>query len=135
MSDKQTRDEWEIEKALNAADILPNKEPAIRLHSRDETPKHAVLKTLLAREIQRRGRRWDTEVKVGDGRVDVLDFGPVDERAVVYEIQTQNTPEIRQQKADQYVGGAVRDVLFIDPTEAPDTIGELTDWVQSEVVG
>lgn len=111
------------------------KPPAVRLHGTGETLKHAVVKLLVARVLQKRGRKWDTEVKGPDGRVDVLDFGPDDGQAVVWEIQTNASRQAILDKVEQYESANIRDVLVIDPTEAPDEIQEMESWVEGEMFG
>lgn len=134
MTTKQEAEDWKQGKDL-ARQGWDAKPAAIRLHGSGETPKHLLIKSLIARELQQRGRRWDTEVRGPEGRADVLDFGPTDGKAVVYEVQTGCTPKDRRKKARQYAGGPVRDVLFLDPEEAPDDIAALTEWVSEQVVG
>lgn len=135
MSDKQDHADWVSKKRLERSGI-DLKPPAVRLHGRNESAKHAVMKLLVAREIQRRGRKWDTEVNVGDGRVDVLDLGEPDEPPVAYEIQTGLTPSARRSKARLYCQGTpIRDVLFLDPEEAPAALPGLVAYVAERVVG
>ena len=93
------------------------------------------MKAVLALKLQRAGRRWDTEVNSAGGRVDVLDLGPPDGRAVVYEVETGATPEKRREKASQYAGGAVRDVITVDPAEAPGEPREILGWLDNFVIG
>jgi len=130
---KQEKADWKAKKDLlnQGWDVRPS---AVRLHSSTETPKHLMLKTLIARELQRQNRRWDTEVRGPNGRVDVLDLGPPDESPLAYEVQTNATKKDRQHKAAQYCDGVVRDVIFLDPTDAPDEISQLVDWVADRVV-
>lgn len=136
MSNKATHAEWVQRKELNRCDIQVKPESAIRLHSSTETPKHLVVKALLARELQRNGRPFDTEVKIGDvGRVDVLDFGEFDEAPIVYEVETGVTPKKAKAKANQYAVGPIRDVIILDPTEAPDDVAGIVDWLRAEVAG
>jgi hypothetical protein len=131
MNDKE---EWLAEQAVSETGFKL-KPPAIRLHSADETPKHLTVKALLALKLQQMDRRWDTEVKMeSGGRVDVLDLGPADGKAVVYEVQTNATPAEIERKVEQYVGPAVRDVLVIDPTNAPDEPGAILEWLDSHVI-
>ena len=132
---KQDRAEWLTEQDLGESGYKPKPESAVRLHGTRETTKHLVLKALVAQVIQERGRRYDTEVLGPNGRVDVLDFGEPDGSPVVYEIQTDCTPKERREKAAQYAVGPVRDVLFIDPTDAPDDIHEMKAYVEQQVTG
>lgn len=133
MTDKQEKADWATGQDLD--DVGFEVQPAaVRLHGSGESTKHLVIKALICRVLQRKGRRWDTEVKCPGGRVDVLDYGPADGGAVVYEVQTDCTPQERIDKAEQYVRGPVRDVLFMDPSEAPNELPELAAWVEERVI-
>lgn len=138
MTSASDADEWAKRKDLGF-DTRP--ESSIRLHSTAETAKHAHVKLAVARVLQaKRGPgRWDTEVRLSDGsgRVDVLDYGPVDEPPCVYEIETGLTRQAKLDKVEQYSGDTLppERVYFLDPTEAPDSIPELEEWVRTEVVG
>lgn len=139
MTDKQTADQYHKRQSFEAAGYQPRFDNGIRLHGPHETAKHAVLKTLVARELaKRRGPDgYDTEVKCPGGRVDVLDFGPPDEPPAVYEIETNASRTVKLAKADQYALGPVppERVYFLDPTEAPDELDALVEWVERQVVG
>lgn len=129
----QEKEDWLKGKDLGQMgwDLRPS---AVRLHGSNETTKHLLIKALIAKMLQREGRRWDTEVVGPDGRVDVLDLGPPDGKAVAYEVQTNATPQEKRDKVEQYVGGPVRDVIFLDPAEAPNSVPELAAWVEQRVV-
>lgn len=131
MTDK---DDWLQERDLDDSgfDLKP---PAVRLHGPGESVKHLVVKAALALKLERAGRRWDTEVGAPGGIVDVLDLGPPNGRSVVYEIETGATPKRASEKASQYAGGPVRDVIVIDPTDAPDDPGEIMSWLDNHVIG
>jgi hypothetical protein len=131
----QEREDWIKGQDLDDAGYAPKPEPAIRLHGSNETTKHLMLKSLVAQVLRERGHKFDTEVKGPNGRVDVLDFGLPDSKPVVYEVETDLTPQARREKAAQYAVGPVRDVLFLDPTDAPDDIHAMKEWVEEQVVG
>jgi len=135
MGSKQEKDEWVKGKQLTDTGYEPKPESAIRLHGSNETTKHLMVKALVAQVLRERGHRFDTEVLGPNGRVDVLDFGLPDSKPVVYEVETDLTPQTRREKATEYAVGPVRDVLFLDPTEAPDDIQAMKEWVEHEVVG
>lgn len=138
MTDAASADEWRKRQDLG---FQTRPESSIRLHSSAETAKHAHVKLALARELQqRRGpNRWDTEVRLSDGsgRVDVLDYGPVGEPPAVYEVETGLTRQAKLDKIAQYSGDTLPEerIYFLDPTEAPDSIPELEEWVRTEAVG
>lgn len=128
------KDEWLAEQTVADAGF-ELKPPAVRLQSADEPPKHLVVKAMLALKLQQMGRRWDTEGALESGaRVDVLDLGSADGKAVVYEVQTNATPAEIERKVEQYVCPAVRDVLVLDPTNAPDEPGVILEWLGSHVI-
>lgn len=97
------------------------------------------MKLLVCREIHRRGHPFATEVELPDGSVvDVLDYGPPDGNAVVYEVESKPTPSRTQEKVEQYTQPwIIRDVLVLDlrdtPTELP-VLSALSAWVTEQVV-
>lgn len=111
-------------------------ERAIKVHNPNETEKHLALKAMLALLLERRGRVWSTEEKLeGEkGRADVMDWGPKDGRAVVYEVETDATKAKAREKASQYAGGAVRDVIVLDTRDAPDEPAEMLVWLEEQVI-
>ncbi len=139
MTDKQTADQWQKQQSFENAGYFPRDDNGIRLHSADETVKHLLVKSLVARELaKRRGPDgYDTEVRSQNGRVDVLDYGAPDEPPAVYEIQTNCTRSEKLAKVEQYAIGPIppERIYFLDPTEAPDDVHELAAWVNHEVVG
>ena len=106
----------------------------IYLHSDNETPKHLALKAMLALLLRKKGRSFDTEARLEDkGRVDVLDWGPIDGKAVAYEVESGLTEQRKQEKIEQYVGGEVRDVIVIPVQDAPEAPKEMLDWLETYV--
>lgn len=109
--------------------------PAVRLHSGTETAKHLTLKALLAREFLRNDIPYDTEVRVESGRIDVLSLGGPDDKPVAYEFESNCTPQRARNKAEQYAVGPIRDVIVLDPTDAPETVSAIPEWLRTEVAG
>lgn len=139
MTDKATADEWQKRTDLTEQGVETRAYSSIHVDSGTETPKHLVVKALVARELQRRrgSNRWDTEVKVGEGRVDILDYGPPDEPPAIYEVETGLTRETKLSKIERYTKNTPipeTQVYFLDPLEAPDSIPELVEWVNTQVV-
>lgn len=134
MSDKKTRANWEKKRGMERGAGFNLKPSAIRIHSSDETPKHLLVKSMLALVLQNRERQWDTEVKGPGGRVDVLDLGPTDGKPVIYEVETDVTDTQARKKANQYAGEHVRDVIVIDPDDVPDTPTEAYQYLDREVL-
>jgi hypothetical protein len=110
---------------------------SIRLHNAAETDTHAVVKTLLGLWIRRSGRAFATEVTYPDGSLaDVLDYGPPDGSAVVYEIESNPEPDTIVSKRDRYCApDCIRDMIMLDLRDAPDGLDELSLWVREFVVG
>lgn len=105
----------------------------ISIHSSDETPRHLTLKTMAALKLQRMGRAWECEVEMGDkGVVDILAWGSGG-KATVYEMETAYSPERAREKADQYAGGMVRDVIVIPVKEAPESPGDMLEWLDGYI--
>lgn len=140
MTSREDADEWSKRNDLQAEGIETRPYSSVHLHGARETPKHLLVKSLVARELQqRRGpKRWDTEVVVNSAgdRVDVLDYGPPGEPCSVYEIETDASSKVKLEKVEQYARGPIPEtqVYFLDPTEAPDSIPELVEWVEQWVV-
>lgn len=135
MTSKQDHDEWVKGTNLTDAGFDLKPQPAVRIHNRNETDKHLLVKAMVAKVLWDRGHKFDTEVQAPGGRVDVLDFGLPEDPPVVYEVETDCSEQVREEKVAQYAVDPVRDVLFLDPTEAPDSIPELREWVERRVVG
>jgi hypothetical protein len=137
VTDKREAEQWKARQDLESAGYEPRFENGVFLHGCNESAKHAHVKLALARVLQeKRGSDgWDTEVQGPSGRVDVLDLGPVDGRPVVYEVETGARKQRVREKVDQYVVGPVRDVIVLDPLDAPDDVRELQGWVEGHVVG
>lgn len=137
MTDKREAEQWKDRQDLEETGYEPRWDNGVFLHGTGETPKHAHVKLALARVLQaKRGTNgWDTEVKGPDGRVDVLDLGPTDGQPVVYEVETGASPARRQEKAQQYAVGPVRDVIVLDPEDAPDNLHDLQAWAERQVIG
>lgn len=137
MPNKREAEQWKDRQDLEESGYEPRWDNGVFLHGTGETPKHAHVKLALARVLQeKRGKNgWDTEVPGPNGTVDVLDLGPTDGQPVVYEVETGATPARRKEKAEQYAVGPVRDVLVLDPEDAPDSIPALTEWAEQQVIG
>jgi len=134
---KREKEQWKARQNLGDVGLEPRWENGVFLHGTNETAKHAHVKLALARVLQaKRGKNgWDTEVPLGDDWVDVLDLGPTDGKPVVYEVETGATQADRQRKVEQYAVGPVRDVIVLDPEDAPDDVHEMQNWAEREVIG
>lgn len=114
---------------------IPTDTGYVRLHSSNETLKHAVSKLMVAVQLQRRNIPWNTEVDLGAGRADVLSWGPPDGYACVYEFETNCSPKRIQVNTEKYADPhwIIRDAKTIDLAGAPDSISELYDWLGEHV--
>lgn len=70
-----------------------------------------------------------------NGIVDVLDWGPPDGKTVIYEVETECTPQREREKVAQYTNWIIRDVIVFPVEEAPEKLGELYAWVGQFVIG
>lgn len=95
------------------------------------------MKLLVCRDIHSRGRPFATEVELPDGSVaDVVDYGPPDGYAVVYEVESDPTSSRTREKVEQYTRPwSIRDVLILDLRDAPTELTALSEWVGGQVVG
>lgn len=95
------------------------------------------MKLLVCRKIHNRGRPFATEVDLPDGSVvDVLDYGPPDGYAVVYEVESEPTPSRIEAKVERHTRPwIIRDVLALDCRDAPTDLSALSEWVSERVVG
>jgi len=110
------------------------KDRDISIHNSDETPRHLTLKAMVALKLTRMGRPWECEAEFpGKGVIDVLAWGSGG-KATAYEVETAYSPQKARDKADQYAGGEIRDVIVIPVQEAPETPGEMLDWLDQYVV-
>lgn len=105
-----------------------------RFHSAEGFRHHQV-KNAIAYLINQAGRDVGLEVETPDGEIDILDAGRSDEGALAIEVQTDCTPQERKDKAQQYTSELIRDVVVIDPTEAPDDLTELESWIRERIPG
>lgn len=114
--------------------VVDYHDEGVYLHSADETPKHLTLKAIIALVLRQEGRPFETEAELkGKGRVDVLDWGPIDGKAVVYEVETDCSQNRRREKAEQYSGCEVRDVIVFDTRDAPDGVNGMYAWVRDRL--
>jgi len=107
----------------------------IRIHNSDETLRHLLLKATIAKILHDGGRDYATEVELaGRGVVDVLDLGPSDGMAVVYEVETNHNPERVREKVRQYASDVVRDVIVIPARESPENVQEIESWLKANYI-
>lgn len=130
---KRDYEDWRQKKDLSKRGFVI-KPSAIRIHNSDETPKHLMVKAMLALVLQRKDRSWDTEVSCDAGRADVYDAGPIGEKAMIYEVETGVTKAQRKKKSEQYTGGPIRDTIVIDPADVPNDPTKAVEWLEKNVV-
>jgi hypothetical protein len=131
---KKEKEDWKKSKDFESAGIETHKRPGVYVDGPRETPKHLFVKAMLGLVLTKKDRKWDTEVKVNSGRIDVLSFGDPDSEPVAYEVETNVTPKRARQKANQYAIGRIRDVLVIDPQDTPDDPEEAVKYLENNVV-
>jgi len=133
---RDDRDEWEKRKSFEqqSIDVKPW-EGLVTEHQ--NLAKHEFVKWCLTRVIEDAGRNWDSEVEFPNNRVaDIIDLGPTGEKPVVYEVETDVTPQRKQEKLDHFHVSPVRDVIVIDPDTVPDTLDEAIEYLaDNHIVG
>jgi hypothetical protein len=109
----------------------------VTLHNNQETSLHLTVKSLLGWWIRRSGRPFSTEVEYPSGDVaDVIDWGPPDGRAVVFEVETEPDEHTEAVYRDKYCGpDVIRDVEIVDLRDSPADLDDLARWVRDHVVG
>lgn len=124
------------ERQLKAAG-LEFERGTVTLHNASETATHAAAKTFLGLWVRRAGRAFATEVEYPDGQIaDVLDFGPADGKAVVYEVESDPGEHTAAEYRGHYCGpDPIRDCITIDLRDAPASVGDLELWLREFVVG
>ena len=134
MSSKKQKDTWRKTKRLQryGVDADPT---AVRVHS-GETPKHVIARRLVGHVLSQANRAWDEEVETKHGRIDVVDYGSVDEAPLAVECETNLTESTKREKIEKYVPrGPCRDVIFLQLSDAPNEIDELAEWIEGELAG
>lgn len=132
---KKDQDEWQKRKQFEeeSIDVKPWQGLAVE---HQNTAKHEHVKWALTRAIYERGRSWDSEVTFPNGReADIVDLGPEEELPVVYEVETDVTPQRKSEKLDHfYIEDVTRDVIVIDPADVPDHPQDAVDYLLEHVV-
>jgi len=66
-----------------------------------------------------------------------FDLNESESVAYIYEVETNCTRERRREKAMQYTDDAecsvIADCMVVDPTEAPDSLDSLEEWVKDQL--
>lgn len=109
------------------------KRDAVAFNGTSETLEHYLCKSLVAYVMKQRGFRVASEVEGPGGEIDVLAYGQEDPPLAI-ECETGLTDEIKSQKIGQYVRGTpIRDCLFLEVQDLPETLDEALDWVGEQL--
>ena len=127
---KDQRDSWQKRQDTS---YEPMPWQGLQIHSQN-TAKHEFVKFVICWVLDEMDREWDTEVQAPNGRVDIYDLGPVDEKPVVYEVETNVTTKRKREKHEQYYEDFLRDVLVIDPEDVPTELNAAIDYVRENVI-
>lgn len=101
----------------------------------NNTLKHEFVKFALAAAIYENDRVWDSEVRFPNGReADIVDLGPDDGQAVVYEVETDYTRADVERKLNHFHTDNVRDVIVIDPGDIPNDPEDAVEYLLENVV-
>jgi len=102
--------------------------------------RHEYVKFALTRALYEVGEEWDSEVEFPNGReADVVSLGPEDGKPVVYEVETDVTPQRKTEKLNHFYypfEDLIRDVIIISPGEVPaDIHAAVEHLLANEVLG
>lgn len=135
MTSKADADTWRTKKRLNryGFDADPN---STRIDAH-ETPEHVACRYLCGLVLAKAGRAFDTEVVVnqetGD-RVDVVDFGDLEEPPLAIEFESAPDQPTIDSKLDRYVfNGPCRDLILFDLRECPIELEAIVEWIQTQL--
>ena len=102
------------------------------------TPKHEFTKWALTRVLYEKDRAWDSEVSFPNSReADIVSLGPTDGKPVVYEVETDVTPQRKTDKLEHFYypfEDKIRDVIIIDPADVPDELDAALDYLREKEV-
>lgn len=105
-------------------------EGVVKYHS--DGYKHFIVKSAICFVLRKNGHDFCTEHEFPNGRIcDVLDV----ETFLVYECESNaSSSDVEEKLGNFWDYDEVRDTIVIDPTDAPDDIGEIRDWVEDRLV-
>lgn len=131
MSDKRRKIEYSHRRELQNADIRVEQRDVIEPNHGLETWEHQVAKLAAAYIVSERGYRYDSEVEVPQGEIDVLAYASTDRDCFAIECETNPTDDVIRDKRRRYVEGLpIRDVFVIDVGNLPETHAETLDYVE-----
>jgi len=107
-------------------------------HSGMESTRHYLVKAEICRQLSNQNHSFATEVHHPErGQCDVLDLNESEDVAYIYEVETNCSKDRRYEKAMQYTDNAecslIADCEVVDPTEAPDSLDTLSDWIETRL--
>lgn len=98
------------------------------------TAKHEAVKFCLTLVLYEKGRAWDSEVSFPNSReADIVSLGPTDGKPVVYEVETDVTPQRKTDKLEHFYypfEDKIRDVIIISPEDVPDELEAALDYLR-----
>lgn len=94
--------------------------------------KHFLVKSAICFVLRKNGHDFATEHEFPNGRIcDVLDL----ETFHVYEIETNaSESDVKEKLGNFWDYDGIRDTLVIDPSDAPDDIHGIRDWVEERLL-
>lgn len=115
-----------------------NADPKRTRISKHESVEHVVCRYVCGLILAKAGRAFDTEVVVNEygDRVDVLDFGDLEELPLAVEFESSPDGPTIESKLERYVhSGPCRDMILYDLRECPNTLPEIEAWIKSDLAG
>jgi len=117
---KRERDEFEQRRELQDAGIRVDKRDVIEPNHGSETFKHKLAKLAVSHVLEERGYRYDSEVEVPAGEIDMLGYANQEKDCIAIECETSPTDEVISDKIDRYVTNLpIRDCFVINVSELP----------------
>jgi len=113
---------------------------AIKPHSGTITQKHFLVKAEICRQVTNKNIAFWTEAPLGSvatdaDYADVLIARESEKNGIVVEVETGLDRERKKEKVEKYHTEFIQDVIVCDPTEAPDSLQGLSEWVESKLAG
>lgn len=116
-------------KLSDNADIWKN-EGKVAYHA--DGYRHWMVKSVIGYVLRKNNHKFSTEVEFENGRIaDIVDL----ETFLVYECESNaSKSDVEEKLGNFWDYDHISDTIVIDPTDAPDDIHEIRDWVEERLV-
>lgn len=131
---KRERNEYEQRRTLQNAGVRVDKRDVIQPNHGSETFKHKLGKLAVAHVLEERGYRYDSEVEVPDGEIDMLGYANAEKDCIAVEIETSPTQEVITNKIERYVENLpIRECFVLNANEIPMDGMEAVEYVKEQL--